>query len=75
MTELRPRVDTSSEVFRRNAEAFEGKRQIIAEARAAIAGGDPRAHRRHAERGKLTARRRVFELPPPAPRSWRSGSR
>ncbi|WP_432073706.1 carboxyl transferase domain-containing protein [Streptomyces wuyuanensis] len=63
MTTLRSRIDTSSEVFRRNAEAFEGKRQIIAEARAAaVAGGDARAHRRHAERGKLTARRRVFEL-------------
>lgn len=47
MTTLRSRIDTSSEAFHRNTEAFDGKRQIIAEARAAaIAGGNARAHHR-----------------------------
>ncbi|MCU7821322.1 carboxyl transferase domain-containing protein [Kitasatospora sp. DSM 101779] len=63
MTTLRSHLDTTSETFRRNTEAFDAKRRIIAEARAAaLAGGDAKAHRRHAERGKLTARERVMRL-------------
>ncbi|MET9433676.1 carboxyl transferase domain-containing protein [Streptomyces sp. NPDC006551] len=63
MTILRSHIDTSSETFRRNVDAFDDKRAVIAEARAAaLAGGNDKAHRRHAERGKLTARQRVMRL-------------
>ncbi|WNI18777.1 carboxyl transferase domain-containing protein [Actinacidiphila sp. ITFR-21] len=60
---LRSQVDTSSEIFRHNAEAFDHKRQVIAEARtSALGGGGEQARRRHAERGKLPARGRVHQL-------------
>jgi 3-methylcrotonyl-CoA carboxylase beta subunit len=63
MTVLRSYVDSAAPTFRRNAEAFEEKRAIIAAARAtAIAGGDERAHSRHVGRGKLVARERVTRL-------------
>ncbi|MGV9265971.1 carboxyl transferase domain-containing protein [Kitasatospora sp. NPDC003701] len=63
MTALRSHIDSSAEVFRRNVEAFDEKRQVIARARAAaVAGGDERSRRRHTERGKLTARQRVYQL-------------
>ncbi|GAA4303768.1 propionyl-CoA carboxylase [Streptomyces venetus] len=63
MTTLTSLVDVSSDSFRRNAEAFDDQRRSIAQARAAaVAGGDERARKRHADRGKLTARRRVYRL-------------
>jgi 3-methylcrotonyl-CoA carboxylase beta subunit len=63
MTPLRSHLDTSSDSFLRNTEAFDLKRRDIAEARAlAVAGGDERSHRRHTSRGKLTARQRVVRL-------------
>ena len=63
MTPLRSSVDTSSTAFLDNTRAFDLKRHAIAEARAlAVAGGDEKSHRRHASRGKLTARQRVHRL-------------
>lgn len=63
MTALRSHVDVTSAGFRRNAEDFEVNRQVIARARAAaLAGGTEKAHRKHAARGKLTARQRIARL-------------
>jgi len=63
MAKLRSHADPKSEVFRRNAEAFEkllGElRDRSAEARR---GGGEKAQRRHKERGKLPVRDRVEGL-------------
>ncbi|MGW1465040.1 carboxyl transferase domain-containing protein [Streptomyces sp. NPDC002308] len=63
MAVLTTNVDTGSGTFRRNTEDFETRRKTVERASAlAVAGGDPRAHRKHAERGKLTARERISLL-------------
>ena len=63
MAALSTFIDPRSETFRRNLADFDERRRSVAEARgAALAGGDERSHRRHAERGKLTARQRLALL-------------
>ncbi|GLY30940.1 carboxyl transferase domain-containing protein [Kineosporia sp. NBRC 101731] len=63
MTTLDTHIDTGSARFRRNADAFEQQRRVIAGARAAaVAGGDDRSQARHTGRGKLTARQRISRL-------------
>ncbi|MEU5592704.1 carboxyl transferase domain-containing protein [Streptomyces sp. NPDC020298] len=63
MAVLTSNIDTASETFRRNAEDFDIRRDAVERAReAAVAGGDDRARRKHAERGKLTARQRISRL-------------
>jgi len=63
MTALSSYIDTRSEAFRRNVADFEERRELVRQAsEAAVAGGDERSHRRHAERGKLTARQRLALL-------------
>ncbi|MEV5716939.1 carboxyl transferase domain-containing protein [Amycolatopsis mediterranei] len=63
MTALLSHVDIASPGFQRNVEDFEANREVIAAARAAaLAGGSEKAHRKHAARGKLTARQRITRL-------------
>ncbi|WP_329184687.1 carboxyl transferase domain-containing protein [Actinacidiphila glaucinigra] len=63
MTLLKTTIDTRSAAYARNVEDFTLSREAVEQARsAAVAGGDARAHRRHAERGKLTARERISLL-------------
>jgi len=63
MSRLGTLVDTKSEAFEKNAEAFSGLvnelRKHSAEARR---GGGEKAQRRHRERGKLPARERIERL-------------
>jgi 3-methylcrotonyl-CoA carboxylase beta subunit len=63
MSKLGTLVDTKSEVFEKNTEAFselvDELREISAEARR---GGGEKAQRRHKERGKLPVRERIERL-------------
>jgi 3-methylcrotonyl-CoA carboxylase beta subunit len=63
MSKLGTLVDTNSEVFEKNTEAFSGLvdelREISAEARG---GGGEKTQRRHRERGKLPVRERIERL-------------
>jgi 3-methylcrotonyl-CoA carboxylase beta subunit len=63
MSVLHSQIDTGSEVFRRNREAYDRQRAEIAAARAAaVAGGGSEVRNRHKSRGKLLARERVAAL-------------
>ena len=63
MSKLGTLVDTKSEAFEKNTEAFSGLveelRKLSAEARR---GGGDKAQRRHRERGKLPVRERIERL-------------
>src|SRR5215213_11298203 len=63
MSKLGTLVDTKSEAFDKNTEAFSGLveelRKLSAEARR---GGGEKAQRRHRERGKLLVRERIDRL-------------
>jgi 3-methylcrotonyl-CoA carboxylase beta subunit len=63
MTVLHSRVDTQSDTFRRNREAYDAQRAEIASAQeAAVTGGGAAARERHKGRGKLLARERIAML-------------
>lgn len=63
MSVLRSQVDTQSDAFRNNKEAYGGFRDEIARAsEQAIAGGSERASRLQRSRGKMLARERVSAL-------------
>lgn len=63
MSVLRSQIDTGSEAFLRNREAYDRQRAEIAGAReAAVAGGGAQARDRHKARGKLPARERIAAM-------------
>ncbi len=63
MSKLRSHVDTKSEAFAKNAEAFSGLMDELRERSAeARRGGGEKAQRRHEERGKLPVRERIEHL-------------
>ena len=63
MSVLHSQIDTRSEVFQRNREAYDRQRAEIATARdIALAGGGSQARERHKSRGKLLPRERIAAL-------------
>ncbi len=63
MAVLRSHLDTGTEAFRRNREAYDLQRAAVEAARtAALAGGGPDAQQLHRSRGKLLARERISRL-------------
>src|SRR5215211_4595202 len=63
MSKLRTLVDTKSEAFEKNTEAFSGLMDELCEISAeARRGGGEKAQRRHRERGKLPVRERIERL-------------